>query len=640
MDDKIIYIRLKQGCDVAKRIETAYRKNIIAKYLCPDVESTKSLAENTEYYICGFEYVQKGTEFETVRAYLGTAKYIPDTPAIDFFVKAQIENKIVIDNLRKITSFDLWNDFREKKDDENNKEYVMVEESEYAAQLIDLIINEPYTFPKIERKYDKASCDDSLSPLAQRNEYCDRQYNLRETQPDRSEFQRDYERILHSKAFRRLVDKAQIFSAAKGDHYRTRMTHSQTVAQIARSIACELKLNMNLTEAIALGHDIGHTPFGHQGERTLDSILNNEIKIINNWDSFEGNLGGFKHNYQSVRVASVLEEKYYEINGMDLSFQTLEGLLKHTKTKPEYSLSEFFPCDDAEEKLHMDLEFCSTLEGQVVALADEIAQRGHDLDDAISSGLITLEDLNKFTTINKAQALKKTINLINTNMKEYLEKNTRRVVDEKDLLAGRIVSAIISYFIKDAIAVSKANIENYDPDDFKSHGYTVTEKLIALSKEALEICNYLDTVISNRVISSSEVALFDSNADTIVRGLFKAYYNNPRLLHKGTLRRMCCEIRRQTHNVIDFETANCKMLKEELARMTKTLGIKSDDTTDATPASAVNEAPADNAITVSAEEFEEYMIKREILVRCICDFISGMTDTYAINEYNRIIKQL
>lgn len=119
-----------------------------------------------------------------------------------------------------------------------------------------------------------------LHTLAQKNEYCRRQYNLRVPQENRGEFQRDYERIVHSKAFRRMVDKAQVFSASKGDYYRTRMTHSQAVAQIARGIATELNLNLCLTEAIALGHDLGHTPFGHQGERTLNDILCDKIHII------------------------------------------------------------------------------------------------------------------------------------------------------------------------------------------------------------------------------------------------------------------------------------------------------------------------------------------------------------------------
>lgn len=192
----------------------------------------------------------------------------------------------------------------------------------------------------------KINSENGLADLAQRNEYCERAYNLRAPMQHRG--QRDYERIVHSKAFRRMVDKAQVFSASKGDYYRTRMTHTQAVSQIARGIAEGLGLNMYLTEAIALGHDIGHTPFGHQGERILDSILQGKFNIIKNVESFSGDLsfGGFKHNYQSIRVATLLEEEYTEICGMDLSYQTLEGMLKHTKLKRDnYSLDQFISID-------------------------------------------------------------------------------------------------------------------------------------------------------------------------------------------------------------------------------------------------------------------------------------------------------
>lgn len=141
------------------------------------------------------------------------------------------------------------------------------------------MLKDPYYFEEKDRAYCSIKSEEMLHPLAQKNEYCRRQYNLREPQNDRGEFQRDYERIVHSKTFRRMVDKAQVFSASKGDYYRTRMTHSQAVAQIARAIAAELNLNLCLTEAIALGHDLGHTPFGHQGERTLNDILCDKIHI-------------------------------------------------------------------------------------------------------------------------------------------------------------------------------------------------------------------------------------------------------------------------------------------------------------------------------------------------------------------------
>lgn len=162
--------------------------------------------------------------------------------------------------------------------------------------------------------------EEKLRLSAQRSRYVKRVIAKGDIRENRTEFQRDWERIIHSKSFRRLEDKAQIYTLSKGDHFRTRLTHTLEVAQIARGIARELKLNEDLVEAIALGHDLGHTPFGHVGERTLNEILENEdVK------------GGFKHNFQGVKVVNYLEEKYGEFEGIDLTYQVIEGILKHTK---------------------------------------------------------------------------------------------------------------------------------------------------------------------------------------------------------------------------------------------------------------------------------------------------------------------
>ena len=238
-----------------------------------------------------------------------------------------------------------------------------------------------------------------LSPLAQRDQQAIRVYNNTDIGEYRNEFQRDRERVVNCKAFRRMVDKAQIFSAEKGDYYRTRMTHSLEVNQIAKAIAYALKLNLDLTEAIALGHDLGHTPFGHQGERTLNAILLGEedVGIVAKKSMFEQKcFGGFKHNYQSARILTAIEEKYVEYPGLNVSIQVVEGVLKHTRIKPkEVCLNDFLSKEYIEKiNINMDSEIqvCSTLEGQVVAVADEIAQRGHDVDDALTSGVMTIED--------------------------------------------------------------------------------------------------------------------------------------------------------------------------------------------------------------------------------------------------------
>ena len=630
MENKVIYIKIKNKADIYpesidKRFEVSFKnKNKKIYYFSPESLSyiEGELTDGEVYYFFALVYDtdEKGDE-KFIKAFLGKGEYLRYNkndlaPHLRFITEyIGIENNTV-ESLIKLSNLDLNKDFNDK--------YVLIEESEYLFSQIDFILRESNTFAKIDRKYNQIESEKELHPLAQRNEYCRRQYNLREPQKGRGEFQRDYERIVHSKAFRRMVDKAQVFSAAKGDYYRTRMTHSQAVAQIARGIAAELNLNLNLTEAIALGHDLGHTPFGHQGERTLNDILHDKIHVIKNADLFEDHFGGFKHNYQSVRVASILEEEYFEIEGMDLSYQTLEGMLKHTKLKKDkvtFELGEFITAEDAETELNFNKDFCSTLEGQIVAVADEIAQRGHDLDDALSSGLISLEEFKKYLDFKKLQKLKERINGLSADMEKAAYK--RQIFpDKNELMNSRIVSTVLSYFINDVIKTSKNNIDHYSVDDFEKNGHKVDkEKLIWFSDDADAINKYLDTLIANRVINSPEVSLFDNNGATIVASLFKAYYSNPRLIHKGTQRRIYAETRRYTQNVVDFELGNHEVIRDEIQKITE-MDISLDNN------------------DLSSELRDEYMQKRRVLVRNICDYISGMTDTYAINEYRRIEKQL
>ena len=187
----------------------------------------------------------------------------------------------------------------------------------------------------------------------------------------RTEFQRDRDRIIHSKAFRRLEYKTQVFVNHEGDLYRTRLTHSLEVAQIARSVARSMGLNEDLTEAIALAHDLGHTPFGHAGQDELNACMNA--------------YGGFEHNLQSLRVVDVLEDSYAEFSGINLTFETREGILKHCAVKHAQALG-----DVGERFLNKTQP---TLEAQLTNLADEIAYNNHDIEDGLRSGLITLAQL-------------------------------------------------------------------------------------------------------------------------------------------------------------------------------------------------------------------------------------------------------
>src|SRR5208337_3637461 len=214
--------------------------------------------------------------------------------------------------------------------------------------------------------------ESTLAPYAMKSKYTKgRKYEEKE-HPFRSVYGRDRDRIIHSTAFRKLEYKTQVFVNHEGDYYRTRLTHTNEVAQIARSIAKTLRLNEELTEAIALAHDIGHTPFGHSGEATLNELTKDE--------------GGFEHNIQGLRVLEELEEKYPDFPGLNLSWELREGMVKH---KTSYDSPVY------KDYKEYELELKATLEAQIVNTADEIAYNSHDVDDGITSGILEVEDLKK-----------------------------------------------------------------------------------------------------------------------------------------------------------------------------------------------------------------------------------------------------
>ncbi|MFA5576322.1 MAG: dNTP triphosphohydrolase [Tissierellaceae bacterium] len=473
---------------------------------------------------------------------------------------------------------------------------------------------------KLIKKDNPSHVNPSLSKFAQKDDYCIRSLGIQDIDPRRSEFQRDRERIIHTKAFRRLVDKTQIFTSKKGDHYRTRMTHTLEVSQIARGISRELDLNLDLTEAIALGHDIGHTPFGHQGERTLRDILNGKIDIIPN--ARELKVGGFNHNYQALRVLTYLEEKYIEHEGLDLSYQTLEGILKHTKCKFE-DLNDFLIHGNT-EYLYLDVldngdkkdSFSVTLEGQVVEIADEIAQRGHDLDDAFAAGLLSVESLIDACSVDFMSNIKDLIDTINKKISNEKQKN-RIIIDEIDMIRAMLVPKILGYLMADVVETSINNIEEKDIEFFKTNN-RVNRKLISFSKSGFLIAKHLENLISKNVINSFGVNRFDDKADMIITSLFRSYFTNPKLLPDSVLTRFKKELNKQSVDPIDIRFDNPRAIAEELREIT--------------------------TITEKQDRNEElaikYCKKRKILVRCITDHISGMTDNYALSEYSKLHESL
>lgn len=398
------------------------------------------------------------------------------------------------------------------------------------------------------------------------------------------------------------------------------MTHTLEVAQIARAIAIKLNLNVDLAEAIALAHDIGHTPFGHQGERTLDKILKGKkpFDFIKMDDNEHNSFGGFKHNFQGLRVVGLLEEKYIEYEGLNLSYQVLEGILKHTGGKIKdcdfcdkrelcdekcFDLDVFTPYMDI-KKLYKEYTFATTLEGQIVAIADEIAQRSHDLDDSFAAKILTTEEMIGYLDLRKMAALKEDLEKVLNELNEFKGKN-RAFINEEELRHSRIVSSIIHFFINDVVNESKEKIKMFKENEFYINEHRFNEQLIDFSQNGKVLCRYLEKIISKKVINSTEVVQFDNKAEQIVCGLFKAYYNNPRLLHTSTLRRLYVEMRKDTIDVIDFLNGDRDVVDKEINK------IINDNTS-------------------------AYINKRKILVRTIADYIAGMTDSYAINEYKKI----
>lgn len=556
------------------------------------------------------------------RIYLGRCIVIEaKSIAIHFEIKKCISSEMVIKNILSYSELDLKQDF--EKDS-----YINIEYSEaLILQLRELFCEQEKFSKKQKVEYCVRREEGYLHPYAQHNEHCQRAWASNAEESERSEFQRDRERIVNSKAFRRMVDKAQIFTSSKGDHYRTRMTHTLEVAQIARSVANSLGLNIDLTEAIALGHDLGHTPFGHQGERTLDDIINGRTDVLSLLE-FEGKnpYGGFKHNFQSLRMLTKLEEKYVSHAGLDVSYQVLEGVLKHTsnhgkacgsctKSKCKSGCCDYAEFVDEETRRHLYVEYESptTLEGQVVAIADEIAQRSHDIDDAFSSGLLTFEEFEDYLKLSKLKPLSV---MIEKTFDSVMGQEKRVLIDRQEMLTARVISDIISYLVNDVVRKSKENIGNYKENSFYLDKHRFDQKLISFSEEGNEVCSLLEKMISKRAINCLEVTRFDRNADKIVKYLFQAYYHNPKLIHSGTLRRMYIDMLEFTDNVIDFVKADPVLVKEEFKEIID------------------HKYPFD--ISEWSKEDEDYYKKRKILIRSIVDYIAGMTDSYAANEYNAL----
>ncbi len=342
---------------------------------------------------------------------------------------------------------------------------------------------------------------------------------------DRPDYERDRDRIIHCAAFRRLEYKTQVFVNHEGDYYRTRLTHSLEVAQIARGIARRLKLNEDLAETLALAHDLGHTPFGHTGEHVLNRLMQNH--------------GGFEHNRQSLRIVDHLEERYPGIMGLNLTYETREGIIKHSS---DYDR----PGNEAASEFEPQRQ--PTLEAQIIDLADEIAYNNHDIDDGLKAGYLHPDELREVA----------------------LWDDTYRLVEEKfpgldfERQVYQTISHLIGLLINDLVKTTRARLDTEritSLDDVRNAG----SRIVTFSEELSRKNRELKSFLMQRLYTHYKVERMRVKSERFITLLFQCYTENPTLLP------------------------------------------------------------------------ENYQRKYDVYgeVKVVCDYIAGMTDRYAMDEYKR-----
>ena len=312
----------------------------------------------------------------------------------------------------------------------------------------------------------------------------------------RNDFQRDRDRIVHSTAFRRLKHKTQVFVNTSGDHYRTRITHSLEVSQIARTLAKYFNLNEDLSETLSLAHDLGHTPFGHAGEEALNKCMKN--------------FGGFDHNIQTLRIVTILENRYYNFKGLNLSIETLDGLIKHNGPVKDCSkLNTILGKNFFKKKINFKLN--SSLEAQIASISDDIAYNSHDLEDGLKSNLFKLSHLKDIPVLNK---------IITTHRKK-LKKHSI------DLVIRQIIRDVINKMVRDVIITTKKNIRFYRVKNLNDI-YRTQNQIVTFSDNMKKFDEQIKKFLRQKMYFNSKVNSRTNYGRKVISKLFTKIKKKPK----------------------------------------------------------------------------------------------------------------
>ena len=350
---------------------------------------------------------------------------------------------------------------------------------------------------------------------------------------NRSPFQRDRDRLIHSAAFRRLDGKTQVFAYHEGKNYRTRLTHSIEVSQITRTLCKSLGLNEELGEAVALAHDLGHSPFGHAGERALQNAMKK--------------FGGFDHNVNSLKIMTKLETRYPEFPGLNLSWETIESTVKHNgpvkKIIAPY-LKKF------NKSFDLDLQHYPALEGQVAGIADDIAYNNHDIDDGFRAGFFSINDLRALPFMDE---------IITTFLKKY-----PNCADNPSLVIYNVTRSMITRMIFDVMEFSAANLRRHNirtPEDARRHpGF-----IIGFSAKMQNEIKQLRSFLKENFYTATPIARMDMKSQRLVEELFALFMDNPKLLPQEERSRLPASLK-------DRDTA--EIICDYIAGMTDVMAIE------------------------------------------------------------------